>query len=153
MWTTLLLVIHVLLAMALVALILFQKSEGGALGIGGGPTGLLTARGATNFLTRGTAIVATLFIATSLALAVMARVNREQATAADEHLDAPAAPAAPATPQVPAADAATLPTPSGSPSGQATPATPASENPPSGAAAPAGSIPGLPGLPSVPAAQ
>ena len=69
-----LLIIHLFLAMALVGVILLQKSEGGALGIGGGGGmgGFLTARGAANLLTRTTAILATLFIITSLVLALMA---------------------------------------------------------------------------------
>jgi preprotein translocase subunit SecG len=64
----------------MVGVILMQKSEGGALGIGGGGGGgmggFLTARGAANLLTRTTAILATLFICTSLALAVMASNKR-----------------------------------------------------------------------------
>ena len=73
-----LLIIHLFLAIALVGVILLQKSEGGALGIGGGGGmgGFLTARGAANLLTRTTAILATLFICTSLALALMASNKR-----------------------------------------------------------------------------
>jgi preprotein translocase subunit SecG len=74
-----LLIIHLFLAIALVGVILMQKSEGGALGIGGGGGGMggfLTARGAANLLTRTTAILATLFICTSLALAIIASNKR-----------------------------------------------------------------------------
>ena len=67
------LVIHVLSAFALVALVLIQKSEGGALsGLGGGgnPGGsLFTARGTANVLTRATAVLAIVFMATALLLA------------------------------------------------------------------------------------
>jgi preprotein translocase subunit SecG len=71
MLTTLVLVIHTLIAAALVGVILLQRSEGGALGIGAGPSGMMTARGAANLLTRATAWLATAFIATSILLAVL----------------------------------------------------------------------------------
>ena len=68
---TVLLVIHLLIAIFLVAVILLQRSEGGALdGLGGGSgaSNFLTARGTGNLLTRTTAILATLFIITSISL-------------------------------------------------------------------------------------
>ena len=71
MLTTLVLVIHTIIAAALVAVILLQRSEGGALGIGAGPSGMMTARGAANLLTRATSWLATAFIATSILLAVL----------------------------------------------------------------------------------
>lgn len=70
-----LLVIHLLVAIALVFLILIQRSEGGALGIGGG--GMMSARGTANFLTRATGVLATLFILISIAMTVLARQGRE----------------------------------------------------------------------------
>lgn len=79
-----LLIIHIFLALALVGVILLQQSEGGALGIGGGGGGLFTARGAANFLTRTTAILATLFLATSLALAILAKNRSEGRSVLDE---------------------------------------------------------------------
>ncbi|GIX18205.1 MAG: hypothetical protein KatS3mg119_2391 [Rhodothalassiaceae bacterium] len=78
-----LLIIHIFLALALVGVILLQQSEGGALGIGGGG-GLFTARGAANFLTRTTAILATLFLATSLALAILAKNRSEGRSVLDQ---------------------------------------------------------------------
>ena len=71
---TFLLVVHGLITLALVAVILLQRSEGGALGIGGGGGGggLMTARGAANLLTRSTTILAALFVAMSILLAVLA---------------------------------------------------------------------------------
>ena len=69
------LVIHLLVAIALVFLILIQRSEGGALGIGGG--GMMSARGAANFLTRATGVLATVFILLSLAMTVVARGSRD----------------------------------------------------------------------------
>lgn len=70
---TVLLVIHLIVAIFLVAVILLQRSEGGALdGLGGGSgaANFLTARGTGNFLTRLTAILATIFIITSISLSI-----------------------------------------------------------------------------------
>lgn len=69
---TLIIVIHLMIVLALVGVVLLQRSEGGGLGIGGG-SGFMTARGAANALTRATAILATLFFITSLGLSIMAR--------------------------------------------------------------------------------
>jgi len=69
---TFLLVVHAIIAALLVAVILMQKSEGGGLTTGGSPSGLMSARGAANFLTRATAILATMFIAMSILLAALA---------------------------------------------------------------------------------
>jgi preprotein translocase subunit SecG len=70
--TTVVLVIHLMIAAALVGIILVQRSEGGALGIGGGGGGLMSGRGAANLLTRITAGLAAAFFGTSILLAVMA---------------------------------------------------------------------------------
>jgi preprotein translocase subunit SecG len=72
---TFLLVVHAIIAAALVAVILMQRSEGGGLGMGGSPTGLMSARGAADFLTRATTILATLFVGMSIGLAVLASVQ------------------------------------------------------------------------------
>lgn len=69
---TFLLVVHGLLALALVGVILMQKSEGGGLTGGGSGGGLVSARGAADLLSRTTAVLATLFILTSLGLAILA---------------------------------------------------------------------------------
>jgi preprotein translocase subunit SecG len=69
---TIIIVIHLLVVLALVGVVLLQRSEGGGLGIGGG-SGFMTARGAANALTRATAILATAFFITSLALSLLAR--------------------------------------------------------------------------------
>ncbi|PWL17832.1 preprotein translocase subunit SecG [Falsochrobactrum shanghaiense] len=69
---TVVIVIHLLIVLALVGVVLIQRSEGGGLGIGGG-SGFMTARGASNALTRTTAILAAAFFATSLLLGIMAR--------------------------------------------------------------------------------
>jgi preprotein translocase subunit SecG len=69
---TVLLVIHLMIALALIAVVLLQRSEGGALGIGGGGGGFMTGRGAANLLTRVTAGLAAAFFATSLILSLVA---------------------------------------------------------------------------------
>ena len=67
--TSVILLIHLILAIALVAVVLLQRSEGGALGIGGGTMGgLMTSRGSANLLTRVTGIIAACFICSSIAL-------------------------------------------------------------------------------------
>ena len=70
--TTVLLVIHIMIALALIAVVLLQRSEGGALGIGGGG-GFMTGRSAGNALTKTTAVLAAAFFATSLTLTLLAR--------------------------------------------------------------------------------
>jgi preprotein translocase subunit SecG len=103
--TTILLIIHLLIALALVGVILLQRSEGGALGIGGGGFGgLMTGRASANLLTRTTAFLAAGFIATSLLLAIAASYSR----APSSILDQPAAPAQPAVPETPAEPSAPL---------------------------------------------
>jgi len=65
-------VVQALVAAALVGVILIQKSEGGGLGVGGSPAGFMSARGAADFLTRATTVLATLFVLLSIALAALA---------------------------------------------------------------------------------
>ena len=72
---TILLIIHLMIAVALVAVVLLQRSEGGALGIGGDGGGFMSGRGAGNALTRATAILAALFFLTSLGLSILASYN------------------------------------------------------------------------------
>lgn len=92
---TVLLVIHLMVAAALVAVVLLQKSEGGALGIGGGGSGsFLSGRGQANFLTRVTAALALAFFITSLSMTFLSRNSAPKGSV----LDAPAASTAPAAP-------------------------------------------------------
>ena len=70
---TILLVINIILAIVLVLLVLMQKSEGGALGIGVSQESFMFSRSAGNFMTKATAAVATLFIICSLALTIVSR--------------------------------------------------------------------------------
>ena len=117
-----LLVVFAVVAAALVGVILMQRSEGGGLGMGGSPSGLMSARGAGDFLTRTTAILATLFIVLAIAMAFVS-AKRGAPAGVDETLEraAPAAPAQNIDPAAaPAADGAT---------GQAGPAAPASDVP------------------------
>ncbi|MEN9288481.1 MAG: preprotein translocase subunit SecG [Sphingomonadaceae bacterium] len=93
---TFLLVVHVIVAIALVGVILMQRSEGGGL-TGGSPTGLMSARGAGNFMTRTTTILASIFILLSIALAALATVSRKPDTI-DASLARPATPAPDAAP-------------------------------------------------------
>ena len=69
----LLLVLNIILAVILVSLILLQKSEGGALGIGVSQENFMLSRSAGSFITKATAIIATLFIICSLALTIISR--------------------------------------------------------------------------------
>ena len=70
-----LLVVQAVVAASLVGVILMQRSEGGGLGMGGSPSGLMSARGAADFLTRATKILATVFILLSIALATIASLR------------------------------------------------------------------------------
>jgi preprotein translocase subunit SecG len=74
---TVIIVIHLLVVLALIGVVLLQKSEGGALGMGGGG-GFLTSRGSANVLTRTTAILAGVFFLTSLGLSILAGVGSHQ---------------------------------------------------------------------------
>jgi preprotein translocase subunit SecG len=70
-----LIVVHLMIVVVLVVIVLLQRSEGGALGVGGG-AGFMTGRGQANALTRATAILAALFFATSMGLTILARYNQ-----------------------------------------------------------------------------
>jgi preprotein translocase subunit SecG len=96
----LLLAVHILVAVALIGVVLLQKSEGGALGMGGGGmSGFMTGRSTANLLTRVTAILAAAFMATSILLVVLH--NRDRAPRSIIDQGAPAAPAAPVAPPAP----------------------------------------------------
>src|SRR5680860_905940 len=83
---TVLLVIHIMVAAALVGLVLLQRSEGGALGIGGGGgsgSGFMSGRGAANLLTRVTALFAAAFFVTSILLTLIATKGNGPGTSLD----------------------------------------------------------------------
>jgi preprotein translocase subunit SecG len=115
---TVVLVIHLMIAAALIGVILLQKSEGGALGMGGGGmSGFMTGRSTANLLTRTTAILAAAFFVTSITLALLAGGSRVANSVLDQPVTStppsappaaapnptPAAPAAPAEPSAPLA--------------------------------------------------
>ena len=107
---TFLLIVQTIIAASLVAVILMQRSEGGGLGVGGSSSGFMTARGAADFLTRTTAILAGLFVVLSIVLAAYAGATRTP-TKIDTSLAKPSAPAAPTglQPLVPANNGAAQP--------------------------------------------
>lgn len=74
-----LLIVQSVVALALITVILMQRSEGGGLGVGGSSSGFMTARGAADFLTRSTSILGTIFIALSIIMAAIAGATREPA--------------------------------------------------------------------------
>jgi preprotein translocase subunit SecG len=171
--TYVLLIIHLFVTLALIGVVLIQRSEGGGLGIGSsqGMGSFMSGRGTANLLTRTTAILGTIFFLLSLALALLNRgttgVGRSILDAPTSSTSSPAAPAAPLptvpglTPSVPASPAApptpsptapsaTAPEPSALPpapptvSPDASPAAPPAATAPP---APAGSAPATPTVP------
>lgn len=82
---TLVLIFHIVIAVALIGVVLLQRSEGGALGIGGNPGGgIMSGRGAASALTRTTAILAVAFIATSIILALLASEDNNNRSIFDD---------------------------------------------------------------------
>ena len=109
----LLFIVHMLIALALIGVIMLQKSEGGALGMGGGGmSGFMTGRSTANLLTRTTAILGAAFFATSILLVLLAQSSSGPRSIIDRGADRsgplpttplmPNLPSAPATPGAPA---------------------------------------------------
>lgn len=137
MLLNILLVIEIIIALALVCVVLLQRSEGGALGMGGGNTGFMTARGAGDLLTRTTWILGVSFFILSLLLTILAGRERGASSVVDRlkvgsvdprSLNQPA-PAPPAGATPPADAPLSAPTPTvrnpfldGAPPAQSTPA-------------------------------
>jgi len=115
-------VVQALVAASLVGAILMQRSEGGGLGVGGNPSGLMSARGAADFLTRTTAVLAAVFVALSIALAALA-VGTTSGRDIDTSLDR-SAPAAPVDPLAGAAPAAAPANSAAAPQGGQAPTDP-----------------------------
>src|SRR5215213_889036 len=94
---TVLIIVRLIIVLALIGVVLLQRSEGGGMGLGGsgggGVSGFMTGRGQANALTRATAVLAGLFFVTSIALGVMAHRGRAPSSIFDR--TAPAGPAAP----------------------------------------------------------
>ena len=106
-----LIVVHLIVAMAMIFVVLLQRSEGGALGMGGGGSGLgglFSARGAANTLTRTTVVLGALFFVTSMALTMLSLGARQPTS-----LVIPGAPTTPggpvAPPTLPSANPPSLP--------------------------------------------
>jgi preprotein translocase subunit SecG len=101
-------VLQAVIAALLVGVILVQKSEGGGLGVGGSPTGFMSARGAADFLSKATGALAAVFVGLSIVLAALA-VKASTDQSVDTTLDrsvAPVAAPAPVAPVDPLAGAA-----------------------------------------------
>ena len=130
--TTVLLIIHLFVTLALIGVVLIQRSEGGGLGIGTtqGMGGFMSGRGTANLLTRTTAILGTIFFVLSLTLALL---NRGTVGVGRSILDSP---------PVPAGAPASGPALSGAPASTTTPAAPESQ--------PASTAPAAPRPPAVP---
>ncbi len=98
--TTVVIVVHLMVVLAMIGLVLLQRSEGGALGIGGGQGAFMSNRSAGNVLTRSTAVLAVAFFATSLGLAL---ISKYQSHPSDilERLPGQSAPAATERPAPP----------------------------------------------------
>ena len=111
-----LLIVQTLIAVALIGVILMQRSEGGGLGVGGSSSGFMTARGAADFLTRSTAVLGGLFIVLSVVMAAIAGASRQpakidtslanSAAPLEQPQQAPPSQAAPQPGQAPAGNAA-----------------------------------------------
>jgi len=71
----LVLILNIILAVLLIGSVLLQKSEGGALGLGASQESFISSRSAGSFLTKSTAIIATLFIITSISLTILSKEN------------------------------------------------------------------------------
>ena len=157
--TTVMIVIHLMVVLALIGLVLLQRSEGGALGIGGSGA-FLSGRGAGNVLTRSTGILAAVFFATSIGLALLARIESRPSDIFDTlpgqtEATQPQAPAAPAPMGTPTRAEDLLRSLGGSAPGPQTPPAPpaAGTTPPAPeAAAPAAQTPDpAPGAGAAPA--
>jgi preprotein translocase subunit SecG len=139
-----LIVAYLLIVLALIAVILLQRSEGGGLGMGGNAGGMLSARGSANLLTRTTGILAALFFATAIGLTVLTEIDRGTQSILDSAAEGAGEGAAPPTSVLDALNQLQggtddLPLPEADP---AAPAAPAADPAPEADAAP-GEDPGL----------
>lgn len=137
MLQTILLVAIILIAVSLTGVVLLQRSEGGALGMGGGPSGFMTARGAGNLLTKVTWILAFLLFGLTIILTVVGNMDRASVSVIDadavgslattpqtQQQPAQPQPAAPAQPAAPSLDdlEASLPSATATPAPASAPA-------------------------------
>src|SRR5579862_5125173 len=118
----LLFVVHVLIALALIGVVMLQKSEGGALGMGGGGmSGFMTGRSTANLLTRTTALLAAAFFATSILLVVLSNSAHAPRSIVDQGGPLPTAPLTPGAPAAPAPASPAAPAPPAPPAGPSAP--------------------------------
>ena len=115
------LTVHLLLALALIGVVLLQRSEGGGLGMGGGGGGAMTGRAAATALGKMTWILAAAFIVTSITLTIIAAQNAAGVSVLDRLADQPPA-AETTTPALPDVDALMPP-----PAGDTAPLTPTAD--------------------------
>lgn len=115
------LTVHLLLALALIGVVLLQRSEGGGLGMGGGGGGSMTGRAAATALGKMTWILAAAFIVTSITLTIIAAQNAAGVSVLDRLIDAPPA-AVTTTPALPDVDSLMPP-----PAGDTAPLTPTAD--------------------------
>jgi preprotein translocase subunit SecG len=122
MLSGLLITLDILICLALIGVVLMQRSEGGAFGMGGGPTGLITTRGAGDLLTRTTWILFASFLVVSLTLTLLGAHDKASSSIIDklklQHADTsslnqPVAPPPTATAPAPGAPGGTTPLQSG----------------------------------------
>jgi preprotein translocase subunit SecG len=109
-----LIAVELIVAVALIVSVLLQRSEGGALGMGGGGSGLgglFSPRGAADTLTRTTSILAALFFLTCLGLNLLALHGRDEKSFLESGPAAPTAPVTPGKPAAPAPSGPAVPTP------------------------------------------
>ena len=136
-----LIIIHLFVAVALILVVLMQRSEGGALGIGGsgsGLGGLFSQRGAASTLTRTTAILGMVFFVTSMALTMLTLGTRRPTSILNQATPGTTAPGRPgAPPTLPSRQSPTLPP----------------TNPGAGLPLPPATLPAAPPSPSVPPAR
>jgi len=146
-----LIVAYLLIVVALIAVILLQRSEGGGLGMGSNAGGLMTVRGSANLLTRTTGILAALFFATAIGLTILSEIDRpaqailekaagrvgEETPTPHRGLDAPDGVQEGTTPAAPATDATAPATTTTAPAADPALALPAAQAP----AAPAATEP------------
>ena len=97
----LILVLNITLAVLLVVIILLQKSEGGALGLGVSQDSFVSSRSASNFLTKTTAIIATLFIVTSVLLTIISKESAPTSSVLEKNVEERTDPE---EPQIPKSD-------------------------------------------------
>ena len=93
-------VVHLMIVLAMIGVVLLQKSEGGGLGVGGGG-GFMTNRGSANVLTRATGMLAAAFFTTSLILSILAGIGRNPTTIIQQGGNAPVTAPAPGAPTAP----------------------------------------------------